>query len=897
MPLVPGTRLGPYEITAAIGAGGMGEVYKARDSRLRRDVAVKVLPASAAADADRLHRFEQEACAAAALNHPNILTVHEIAVADGPPYVVSELLEGETLRAKLERGSVSVRIALEYAIPILNGLAAAHDKSIVHRDLKPENLFITADSRVKILDFGLAKLLQPAPTADLAGAPTRVADTTPGVVLGTIGYMSPEQVRGGAVDQRSDLFSVGTVLHEMLSGKRPFDGDSPADVMSAILHADPPELSVATGRRISPPLDRIVRRCLEKDPARRFQSARDLAFALEALSSDSASIAAAVPAPATRRRALLAAAMAVAAVAAVMIWLSGRLREAPSAFVQNVARVTHDLGFSEWPTWSPDGRMFAFTSNRGGNFDIYLARVDGGQEFVNVTRHASDNVQPAFSPDGASIAFVSTRSSRRQLTKISTFSGLGFARSYGGDIWVIPALGGQARRLAPDGNSPAWSPDGRTIAYVSGDESQRTIVIVPADGGPPHPLLPKESSKWEIVRLAYSPNGRWISFETAEGTVFVMPVAGGTPTELLRGRGHTWASSGRRLYFFAVHETGSRIEAADIRERNHRLTVTNVKGVGTNTGPLQDMAMASDGERLLVSDIEVSVNLTRVPLTADGDNLAGPEEILGTGHVRDRYPAVSPDGRRILFGSNRFGLQELWTIEMDSGQRQRVELPRVPYEGVTGCWLRDSRHIVAMTIMGDTNAFWRVALDGSATEQIVGPGHGGSAITVGGWACAASPPDGRTILYLRQVGEFTQLMLLDMLSKREQQLTSSLSQKYEATWSPDGRWVAFATTSSGGINIRRIPATGGEEQPLTDGVERIRHFFYSLDGRWLYIQLNHRNIYRMPANGGPRQQVTRFPETPSLFIEEPTISPDGRYLVYARDHGGSSIWMFTLKVP
>ena len=895
MPLLPGTWLGPYEITAAIGAGGMGEVYRARDPRLRREVAIKVLPASAAADADRLRRFEEEACAAAALNHPNILTVHEIGIAEGPPYVVSELLEGETLRARLERAPVSVRIALEHAIQILNGLAAAHDKGIVHRDVKPENLFITADGRVKILDFGLAKLLLPAPAADVAGAQTRAGDTTPGVMLGTIGYMSPEQVRGSAVDQRSDLFSVGTVLHEMLSGKRPFDGDSPADVMSAILHAEAPDLSAA-GRRISPPLDRIVRRCLEKEPARRFQSARDLGFALEAVSGDSGSIEVARPVPATRRGALLAAAIAVAAVAASMVWLlSGRLTPVPSAFVQNAARVTHELGFSEWPTWSPDGRMFAFASNRGGNFDIYLARVDGGQEFMNVTRDASDNVQPAFSPDGASIAFVSTRSSLRPLTKIGTFSGLGF-RSYGGDIWVIPAFGGQARRLAPDGNSPAWSADGRTIAYVSGDESQKTILTVPVDGGPPQPLLPKESSRWEIVRIAYSPNGRWISFETAEGSVFVMPVAGGMPTELVRGRAHTWAASGRHLYFLSVGQTASRIEAADIRERDQRLTVTNVRVVGANTGPLQHMAMAPDGEHLLVSDIEESVNLTRSPLTADGDNLAGPEEMLGTGHVRDRYPVVSADGRRILFGSNRFGLQEIWTIEMDSGQRKRVELPRVPYEGVTGCWLRDNRHIVVMTVTGNMNALWRLALDGSAMEQIVAPGPGGTAVTAGGWACAASP-DGRTLLYPRQVGEFTQLILLDMSSKRERQLTTSFSRKYEAKWSPDGRWVAFATTSSGGINIKRIGAAGGEEQPLTDGVERIRHFFYSPDGRWLYVQPNHRNIYRMPADGGPRQPVTRFPETSSLFIEEPTISPDGRYLVYGRDRGGSSIWMLTLKVP
>ena len=872
----------------------MGEVYRARDPRLRRDVAIKVLPASAAADPDRLRRFDQEACAAAALNHPNILTVHEIGVSDATPYVVSELLEGKTLRSLMEPGALPIRTAFDYAIQILSGLAAAHERGIVHRDLKPENLFITSDDRVKILDFGLAKLLQPADLPQAFGESTRLAETTPGMVLGTIGYMSPEQVRGGAIDQRSDLFSFGTILHEMMSGHRPFAGDSAADVMSAILHAEPPKLSALTDGRVSPPLERIIDRCLAKEPARRFQSARDLAFALEAVAGDSGPAVAVGAVPRARRRAGAVVATGLLILAAgTLAWLGLRPRDERPVFVQHVVRLTHDPGLSEWPTWAPDGRMFAFASNRGGNFDIYLAGIGSGQEAVNVTRHPSENVQPAFSPDGASIAFVSTRSSRRQLTRIGTFSGLGF-RSYGGDIWMIPALGGQARRLAPDGNYPAWSPDGRRIAYVSGDESQRMILTVPVEGGSPRPLLSSEVSKWEIVRIAYAPGGRWITFETGDAAVFVMPAEGGTPTQLLRGIGHTWAASAQRLYYLQVGSGASRIEAADIRESGDRLTVSNVRVIGTNTRPLHNLAMAPDGERLLVSDVEESLTLTRVPLAADGATLAGPEEPLSSGQVRDRYPAVSPDGRRILFGSNRFGLQELWTMEVESGHRQRVELPRGSNEGVTGCWLRDGRHVVVGTVAGNTNAFWRVALDGSAMEQIVVPGAAGQAVTAGSFACAASP-DGRTLLYQRQVAEFTQLMLLDLASGREQQLTRSPSQKYDAIWSPDGRWVAFATKSGGGINIWRISAAGGTEERLTDGVDRIRHSFYSPDSRWLYVQPNHRNIYRMPADGGPRQPVTRFPETSSLFIEEPTITPDGRHLVYARDRGGSSLWMFTLS--
>src|SRR5262245_44683702 len=283
MTLAGNTRLAPYDIISSLGAGGMGEVYRARDTRLGRDVAVKVLPSSLSADGDRLHRFEQEACAAGALNHPNILVIHHIDTHDGAPYIVSELLEGETLRKRLSGSALAQRRAIDCAIQIAHGLAAAHEKGIVHRDLKPDNIFITKDGRVKLLDFGLAKLTQVDGSQSLSEIPTRRVNTHPGVVLGTVGYMSPEQVRGKPVDHRSDIFSFGAILYEMLSGNRAFRGDSAVETMNAILKEDPPELN-ESNRNISASLEHVVRHCLEKSPEERFQSARDLAFALEALS-------------------------------------------------------------------------------------------------------------------------------------------------------------------------------------------------------------------------------------------------------------------------------------------------------------------------------------------------------------------------------------------------------------------------------------------------------------------------------------------------------------------------------------------------------------------------------------------------------------------------------------
>ena len=399
MSLMSGVHLGPYEIVGPLGRGGMGEVYRAHDARLGRDVAIKVLPAAFSADPERLHRFEQEARAAAALNHPNILAVHDIGQHDGAPYIVSELLEGQTLRDALGRGALPVNNAIDYAIQICQGVAATHEKGIVHRDLKPENLFITKDSRVKILDFGLAKLTEAAVAGVSATMlPTHAADTLPGMVLGTVGYMSPEQVRGQAVDHRSDIFSVGSILYEMLSGARAFTGDTAADIVSAILARDPPELTIGRGG-ISPGVERIVRHCLEKLPERRFQSATDVAFALETVTVTTEWPAPTAQAADRRMRwtaplVLTATAIVAALISAAGVWWTAR-GDAPApadrVSLAAVARLTPNVGFSDWPSWSPDGAVFAFSSNRSANFEIYVRRVEGGQD-VNITNDPADDV-------------------------------------------------------------------------------------------------------------------------------------------------------------------------------------------------------------------------------------------------------------------------------------------------------------------------------------------------------------------------------------------------------------------------------------------------------------------------------------------------------------------------
>src|SRR5215813_9483060 len=431
--LLPGRSVGAYKILALLGRGGMGVVYRARDERLRRDVAIKVLPASFANDADRLRRFEQEAHATSALNHPNILTIYDIGAHEEAPFIVAELLEGEELREQLEPGALPVRKALEYAQQILAGLAAAHEKGIVHRDLKPENLFVTKDGRVKILDFGLAKLRPPQPGVVDTGAPTHKRLTDPGVVMGTVGYMSPEQVRGQETDHRSDIFAFGVILYEMLSGQRAFRGASAVEVMNAILKEDPAELG-ETNAKISPQIEKLVRRCLEKNPERRFQSASDLGFALEAISMSSSSGA---------NRTEMATAPGSSAWSKRSGW-----RERIWMIVAGVLALA----------WLAFGIVyFRRPSSEAGTMRL----------FVNPPEKATRFDLPTISPDGRTLAFVATVEGKTQL-------------------WERPLDSATATPLTEIGTRepPFWSPDSRFIGFIDNNKLKKIALA----GGAPETL-------------------------------------------------------------------------------------------------------------------------------------------------------------------------------------------------------------------------------------------------------------------------------------------------------------------------------------------------------------------------------------------------------------------------
>ncbi|MCA1580880.1 MAG: protein kinase [Acidobacteria bacterium] len=538
MTIPGGSRLGPYEIVAPIGAGGMGEVYRARDPRLGRDVAIKVLPASFSADPDRLRRFEQEARAAGILNHPNITAVLDIGEHEGAPYVVQELLEGETLRQALA-GGLSPRKAIDHAIQIAHGLAAAHEKGIVHRDLKPENVFVTKDGRLKILDFGLAKLTHLEESSQATNLPTATVGTEPGMVLGTLGYMSPEQVRGRPADARSDIFSFGAILYEMLAGQRAFRGDSAADTMSAILKEDPADLSV-TNRNIAPGVERIVRHCLEKNPEQRFQSARDLAFDLEALSGDSAptrTVAAAARAGTARRRVAALAALGAAILVAGGAYFAGS-RFARSGRTEEIS--FRQVTFKNQPIFNarfaPDGKTVVFSTAPTGNApEIFSWRPD----FPGAVSRGLQRVH---------LLSVSSRGELALLTNAR------FVRHkmFLGTLARMPLEGGAPRELADGIREADWSPDGSELAVTRSVGGKDRLEF------PLGKVLLETGGYFSDIR--FSPDGKRIAFFEHpirfddRGGVGVVDLSG-KKTSLSDGywgeEGLAWSKDGREIVFSA----------------------------------------------------------------------------------------------------------------------------------------------------------------------------------------------------------------------------------------------------------------------------------------------------------------------------------------------------------
>jgi serine/threonine protein kinase len=856
--LSPGTRLGPYEIVAPLGAGGMGEVYRAKDSRLGREVAVKVLPASFSNDPDRLRRFEQEARAAGILNHPNITAVHDIGTVDGAPYVVTELLEGETLRSRLAGGPLTPRRAIEFAIQIAHGLAAAHEKGIVHRDLKPENLFVTKDGRVKILDFGLAKLTQPEKAGPQTSLPTETAGTEPGVVMGTLGYMSPEQVRGRPADARSDIFSFGAILYEMLSGKRAFHGDSAADTMSAILREDPPDLS-STNRLIAPALDRIVRHCLEKNPEARFHSAHDLAFDLDALSgSQVADTQAAVSPP--RRPKITNALVAVAVIGLLLVValavLAGlRSRREPAAHAMRFAiPIPPGTAYSRSPlsravSISPDGTRLAIEAISKGRSRLYLRPLDS-DEAVEL-EGSLDATFPFWSPDSRFIAFFAegklkkipaTGGHPEELCEapfaiVGTWNREGtilFSRLAPPGIYRVSDNGGKAIRVtSPDPSQlevnllwPHFLPDGRRFLYVVNPPQttqDRELRLSSLDSKESRTVA-RLDSRAEYVSPGYLIFAR-------EGALYAQPFD--ERNAQLHGEPHLLADDvhyhiGPSSAAFSVSQAG--VLVYETATPPSRLVWLDREGreIGQLGQPsvMQGLRISPEGGRVAVDIADRRTGTSDIWLF---EVSRGVSTRLHFDPVDEILPVWSPDGSKLIYRSDRQGAPDIYemAIGVPGSEKPLLREPgRQQAEDVS----RDGRFLVYHEMQTTVWAIWLLPLQG----------------------------DRKPLPWLRT--------RFNLASPR---------------FSPDGRWIAYESDESGVPEIyMALTEGGGEKRRISPaGGRRPR---WRRDGKELYYIAPGGLLMALPVTLGPPLEVG---VPVSLLRGEPEIenydvAPDGtRFLV------------------
>ncbi|HEY6767434.1 MAG TPA: protein kinase [Candidatus Sulfotelmatobacter sp.] len=801
MALTPGTRLSQYEIVSPLGAGGMGEVYRARDSRLNRDVAIKVLPKLLTTDSDRLHRFEQEAMAAAALNHPNILAVYQMGTYAGVPYLVSELLEGMTLGESLRRGPLPLRKAIDYGIQIAHGLAAAHEKGFVHRDLKPENLFITKDGRIKILDFGLAKLVEPSePGSDI----TR---TLPGMTMGTVGYMSPEQVRGLAVDQRSDIFALGAILYEMVMGKRTFERPTSADTMSAILNEEPPSITQLAPETPAA-LERVIRRCLEKNVEQRFQSASDLAFALEALANPAAllpssSHEAYQQKPGRSRFLRPMAATVVLLVVIVLAYLAMQPASVPR--VSNYVQLTHD-GQRKSLIGTDGARLYlGLGVGSSGSFSphsIAQISIAGGEPRKIFVMTSQDMVPLDLSPDGSELLVVDGQGAPPR-----------------GPLSSIPILGGSPRRLGDSiGETASWSPDGKLLAY----SNLSNLFVAKADGTESRKLV---GVNGDIKNLAWSPDATHLRFDSTEsaGTVgqqlaWEVSINGTDLHRLLPGWHNPpdeccgkWTADGKYFLF----QSRGQIWALPQK-------VSFLRGTGTpiqlTSSPLtlSSPLPSRDGKRLFVIGQTYRGELARYDAKAR-------QFSTFLGGLSGEYVAFSKDSQWIAYVSYPEGT--LWRSKVDGSER--LQLTYSPMFVVLPRWSPDGKAIAFFEFARGAEQparMYEIPFAGGNPQLLLPDDH--TQQLDPNWA-----PDGSKIVFGGESNNpASSIRILDKASHELSVLPGSQG-FYSPRWSPDGRYITAFSADS--IHLLLFDFQSRKWSELAQG--SLGWLNWSHDGKYVYL--------------------------------------------------------------
>jgi len=843
MTLSSGTRLGPYEILAPIGAGGMGEVYRARDLKLNRDVAVKVLPEHLADDAEARGRFEREAQAVAALSHPNILAIHDFGIEGGVAYSVTELLEGETLRARLSGSPLHSRKAVDFALQIARGLAAAHERGIVHRDLKPENVFLTKDGHVKILDFGLARMTGVAGFGGATSAPTEAAGTAPGTVMGTMGYMSPEQVRGREADHRTDIFSFGAVLYEMLSGRRAFRGDSAADTMTEILKAEPPDLS-ETNHAVSPALERLVRHCLEKNPEDRFQSARDLAYDLEAASGLSVSESrAAAPRGAYRRLPRVALPIAAAAVVAALAlgWFAAK-RFGPKHGEENANfhQLTFRRGFVSSARFASDGQSVVFS-----------AQWDGQPSDMSPKRPDSPDALSLQLPPAEVFAVSSTGQTAIALDCKFVHNG-----ACAGTLAVVPLTGGAPRPLQEAVQWADWTPDGSALAIVRDAEGKGKLEF------PLGKVLYETAGHLSWPR--FSPDGKSIAFldhpfgVDDRGAVAMIDLAG-RKTKLTADyesvQGLSWSPDGKEVWFTGAESgTGRALRAVSLSRKERvvakvpggltlrdiskaglvLLTHENVRkgimGLGAGQPRERELSwlewslpydLSNDGTMLLLNEQGQAAGENYAVCLRKMDG--SPVIRLGEGIPR----ALSPDGKWVVANLPKEGAP-MMLLPTGTGQPRNLPSGNFSQFGAVA-WLPDSRHFLfAANEPGSRRRVCLQDIDGGAPRAVSPPDAKipGFGLSADGKTVYVGGPDGKPASFPVEGGPLTPAFR-----------NVDFGGLQPIRFSADGRFVFLRDAGKIPVSVYRIDLASGRKNLLRElspgdpaGLQAIGNIRLSGDG-------------------------------------------------------------------